>query len=776
MNFLKAKLLFLFGLIFLMFTLQQAMAVEDKAQLLIVENGSSLYSIVLPDEAIPAEETAAGQLQEYLQRVTTARLPLVKESQVTASAPQILVGNSKRARALLEPREWQRIGKDGIVIKTVGRNLVLSGERPRGALYAVFQFLEDEVGCRWWTPTESSIPQRSTLAIKPQDIVYTPPFFYREHYNTSVKDGVFATQLRQNGHVQPQGEDWGGHYSFLGFVHTYSQFLPPQTYFAQHPEWYVDPANGNLPATKASKMPAAHTTQLCTTNPEVVEAMTRVALEKITARPEAGFISISQNDNTNYCRCPRCRKMTEDEGSVAGPILYLANEVATRIARQHPNFYVETLAYHQTQIPPKNLRPAANVIVRFAPDQIDGGHPLESSFNAEERRNLEGWARISSQLFVWNYVTNFVATTMPHPNLDSLGADLRFFAAHKVKGVFQQGDRYTNGVGDFVQLRDWLMGKLMWNPQLDQEKLMDEFLQGYYGAAAQPLKEYLQLVHRAFLAENRRLPKYTLDFSYLSLDVMNRATELFDRAGQAVAGDETLSQRVRRTRLVLDYAWLYRYKILQRERAETGARFLGPVDPQAAMEDYIATAQHFGITQIKMGRGFTREIPNLRRMFAASPVELPAFARSLPAHQVIDLQQGDFSLYPGYARTIEDPLASDGKTANMTGNTIQWAVQIHLGKSLDRPQKWRAYGMIRVDAKPDAVLTSDCFEFGVYNFSQKKYVARRNVRLEQVTGDGYQLVDLGAYTLDGGMYFWMVPAPLSPVNEIYIDRVILVRE
>src|SRR5690606_8902296 len=142
---------------------------------------------------------------------------------------------------------------------------------------------------------------------------------------------------------------------------------------------------------------------------------------------------------------------------------------------------------------------------------------------------------------------------------------------------------------------------------LDQEKLMDEFLQGYYGEAGQPLKEYLQLVHRAFLADNRRLPKYTLDFSYLSLDVMNQAIGLFDRAGQAVAGDETLSQRVRRARLVLDYAWLYRYKILQREQAETGARFLGPADPQTAMEDYIATAQQFGITQIKMGRGFTLE-------------------------------------------------------------------------------------------------------------------------------------------------------------------------
>ena len=76
---------------------------------------------------------------------------------------------------------------------------------------------------------------------------YTPPFRYREHFTTSVqRDPLFATRLRENGHHQKQGEELGGHYSILGFVHTFDQLLPPAKYFKEHPEWYSDANSAGL--------------------------------------------------------------------------------------------------------------------------------------------------------------------------------------------------------------------------------------------------------------------------------------------------------------------------------------------------------------------------------------------------------------------------------------------------------------------------------------------------------------------------------------------------
>ena len=85
-------------------------------------------------------------------------------------------------------------------MKTVGRNLVLAGRAPRGTLYAVYTFLEDVVGCRWWTSTESFIPKKPTLSVPQLDVVYAPPLRYREAYyrdafKESLRRGVSVTGM-----------------------------------------------------------------------------------------------------------------------------------------------------------------------------------------------------------------------------------------------------------------------------------------------------------------------------------------------------------------------------------------------------------------------------------------------------------------------------------------------------------------------------------------------------------------------------------------------------
>lgn len=781
-HFKSLILLSFIGLAIAMTTLTtptaQAQGSQRTQSLTLATAGKTTYTIVLASDAVESEKTAATELQKYLQQVTGATFPLQSEKETPSSKPQILVGAGPRVKALLTGQDWKGLGHDGIVIKSIGRNLVLAGGRQRGSLYAVYEFLEQAVGCRWWTPAESTIPQKATLQIGAQNTVYVPPFDYREHYTIDMMGSPeFAARMRENGHHQPQNAEWGGHYSILGFSHTLFVYLPPEKYFKDHPEWYTDSGNNNLPSNATSKPPLQETAQLCFTNPEVSAEFAKQVLEAIAAKPEAGYISVSQNDNTNYCNCPNCQKLLAEEGSMSGPLLNFVNAVAAKVGEKYPDFWVETLAYHSTQTPPKNIRPLSNVLVRLAPSDADFGHPLNSDWNKEVRKNLLGWSKISSALFVWNYVTNFVETTLPHPNWDGMGADLRFFAANKVKGVFEQGDQYTNGVGDFVQLRTWMLSKLMWNPSLDQDKVIDEFMKGYYGAAAPPLRAYIDTVQKAFRSKSRTLNKYSKDFSFLSLDVMNELTRLSDQAAMAVKDDPVLSDRVRRERLSLDYAWLYRYKILQRAKLAQNGEWLGPTDPGQAMQEYIRTAQRFKISQIRMGTYFGNEIPKLEKMFTGAVVELPDFAKEFPPGDVIDMQQDSYALYDPLAKSIDDPKASDGKTAIMTGDTIQWAVQIFMGPLMDDAEKWHVYAMAKVKPKAGADAQGPTFEFGVYNFSQNSYVSRRTINLDQVAnGDEFQKLDLGVYTLDGGMQFWYVPAVNSAAEQIYIDRMILIRE
>ena len=575
------------------------------ASLTLAQDGKTSYVIALAADAIPAEQTAARELSEYLEKISGAKFAVKYETAVEAGKAQILVGAGLRTKKLLPAKSWSSLGSDGIVIKTSGRNLILAGGRRRGSLYAVHSFLEDSLGVRWWTPTESLVPTRSTLSIPPQNITYTPKLQTREAFYSSLQqDPTFATRLKVNGHHQSQTVEWGSHNSVLGFVHTFDKLLPPEKYFKDHPEWYSDINNGGKPCTAASTLPLPQQSQLCLTDEAARRELTKNALEWIRKDPSAGMISISQNDNYNKYNGPADLEIEAREGSPAGPLLHFVNAVAADIEKEFPGFLVETLAYQYTRKPPRMVRPRKNVVIRLCSIEADFSRPLDSDANAEFRGDVRGWKAIAPRLYMWDYVTNFNYAIMPHPNRRSFASNIRFFVSNNTIGLFEQGDAYSNGTGDFVALRVWLLSHLMWNPALDQRKLEDEFIDGYYGAAAPHLRAYLDGIESAFAKSGLQLSTFQGNHSYLTLDAMNAATRHFKEAAAAVAGDETRSRRVRRERLALDHAWILRYKALRLEAQRGNLAFEGPQDLSAFITDFVNTAREFKTLEKAEGRPF----------------------------------------------------------------------------------------------------------------------------------------------------------------------------
>ena len=435
------RLLFLLSLII-------SLPAFAQTNLPLATNGQSDFVIALASDAVPAEKTAARELQKYIQQISGANLPVKSETNVPEKAPQILVGAGPRVRKMLANQNWNALGADGIVLKTIGNKLILAGGRPRGTLYAVYEFLET-LGCRFWAQGEETIPTQKTVQIPALNVVYIPPFSYREHYTNSVQqDPIFATRMRENGHHQPQSEEWGGHYSIIGFVHTFDALLPPSKFLKEHPDWFAEGAQ-----------------QPCLTNLAARGEIIKSVLEKVRTNPAAGIISVSQNDNIARCQCATCKALEAVEGSPSAPLLETVNAVADSVKKEFPHFLVETLAYQHTRKPPKTLRPRDNVVIRLCSIEADFSKPLDSESNASFRDDITGWKAIAPRLYIWDYITNFTNSIWPHPNFRVLGPNLRFFAANNVIGVFEQGDAYSNGTGDFPQLRAYLVGKLMWNPQ-----------------------------------------------------------------------------------------------------------------------------------------------------------------------------------------------------------------------------------------------------------------------------------------------------------------------
>jgi hypothetical protein len=733
----------------------------------LIHDGRSPYTITIASDATLADRRAAEELREHLRQVTGAELPIRNEAEAAANAPRIHVGLSEHVRQLLLESDWQTLGHDGIIMKTVGADLVLAGNGPRGTIYAVNHFLEEVVGCRWWTSTESTFPNRPTLRIGSLNTVYSPPIRYRETFYADAmrQNALFATRLKLNGHHMDIPPELGGHYTILGWCHTFYTLLPPGKYFAQHPDWY-SLIEGQRRADPDAP-DKADRGQLCLTNVQMREELTKVALKWIAEHPDAGVISISQNDWLGACQCDRCRAIEEDEGSPAGPVIHFVNAVAADIAKVHPDFLVETLAYVYTRQPPRHVKPARNVLVRLCSVEADFAHPLSSNVNRGFGDDLRGWAAIAPNLFVWNYTANFVNFLVPHPNLTTLAEDIRFFAENRVIGLFEQGDGFNATTGDFVQLRAWLIAHLMWDPSQDQGQLIDDFLKGYYGEAAPFLAEYLALREAGAQKQSFRLTTYNGDLSFLNADALAQAARLFTQAESAVSGNVTLLHRVRQQRAVLDHLRLLRYDF----RHGTCQEY------EAAADCFIESAQANGMTHFYERQPFSAYAVNLRtRCARLKPATLPVERTEAAAGSVvIHATEAVLAARGKWASMSEDPKASNGRAAVMSGDHMQRGVQFCIAD--DAPYintgPWRCYMVVRCDVKRAA--EGPAFYFGLTSSRESRQLLLDTAELELAADGEYHAYGIFADVLKPGMFFWVSP-PANPelINHVFVDRLVLV--
>jgi uncharacterized protein DUF4838/glycosyl hydrolase family 67 len=729
------------------------------------EDGRSEYVIVLPAKPTIVEETAGRELQEHLEKVTGAKLPVVGEEAELQGKP-IFVGPSLRAIDLLGDIEVDELGHDGIVIRTVGDSLVLLGDAPRGTLYAVFTFLEDVVGVRWWTPIESFLPKKPTLRIPELDVCHTPKLQFREAFYRDAFEGVFASRSKCNGHFPQVSAEYGGHYPILGWCHTFFRLLPPEKYFAKHPEWYSE-IDGERRDGR---------TQLCLTNDAMRAELVEQALQWLRAASNPGVIDISQNDWHGRCQCEKCLAIEEKEGSPAGPLLHFLNAVAEEIEKEFPDVKVMTLAYQYTRTPPKYVRPRHNVVIRLCSIECSFVETLaEGEQNETFRRDIEGWSQIADQLYVWDYVTNFSHYILPHPNLRVLGPNIRYFVEHNTIGLFEQGDS-SSGIGDFVRMRAWVLSHLMWDHERDGNALIDEFLAGYYGPAAPHLKAYLDTLHNGAEESDVYLRCFMPDTSkWLTLETLNEGTRHFGKAMAAVSDDPVLAARVRRERLPLDHVWLQRYRAFKRQAAHEGKEFLGPADPVAACDEFLRLAAKHHAGSFREGQPFGPYGESLRRRYR-KPGPPPMACRDLAEDQWGDVQDNEFrfSSYGTWVKTVEDALASDGMAARMPGNHPQWAVQFPVPHDYADGEKWQCFAEVRAEGKAEQ---GTAMVLGIYDAEAKKGLAQRRLTMDEAVGGKYHTVDLGVHQLTGDCYLWAAP-PNRPdeVDAVYVDRFYFVRQ
>jgi hypothetical protein len=524
------------------------------APLTIADRGKSTYSICVSAQASPSERRGAGELQKFLEEMSGAKLPVVTDS-AACGRDAILVGRSRATDAMKPGIRWEHLGAEGFVLKTWGRRLVIAGGRERGTMYGVYTFL-DRLGCRWFTSEVSRIPKVSTLRIQPMNEMIKPAFEYREPFFTEAFEKDWAARNRMNGAFMKLDESTGGKVSYYPFVHSFLALIPPEKYFQAHPEWFslIDGARRRDRG------------QLCLTNPDLLRESVKNVLGWIEQHPEARIYSVSQNDWTGWCECDRCRRVEEEEGGVhSGPLLRFVNAIAAEVEKKYPDKLIDTLAYWYTEDPPAKVRPRPNVRIRLCPIGACEAHPYEKcERNAYFMKNLRAWSRITNQLYIWHYNTNFAHYLLPFPDFDELAADIPMYQRHGVVGLFLEGDAAAGGGGENAELRSYVMARLLWDPRVDVNREVDDFLHAVYGRAAGPMREYFDWMHRQVRPSTEGAGRHLYIYMhpgapYLAREFLDRAKAILDRA-RVAADDETIRRRVTQARLSVDYVELMQAK------------------------------------------------------------------------------------------------------------------------------------------------------------------------------------------------------------------------
>jgi len=534
-------------------------------ELLLAEGGRSAYRIVVADDASPSTRHGAEELQRFLHEMTGARLPIVSDAE-PAGPREIVVGDNARRPSLEVDVDFDALGDEGYVIRTVGPHLVIAGGALRGTMYGVYGLLEDHLGCRWFAPGVSRIPKHARLAIGPIDDRQVPVLEYREPFTYDCFDGDWCARNRVNSSSGRLEARHGGKVRFGSgyFVHTFDRLVPPGKYFDEHPEYF------SLVKGKRLK----DRSQLCCTNEDVIRLCTEGIVEAMRAQPDAFVFSVSQNDWHNYCECEKCQALAAREDSQIAPVLQLVNRVAEAVEKEFPDKAVETLAYQWTRRPPRTMRPRSNVIVRLCSIECCFSHPLatcDGEANRRFRDDVRRWATVSERLWVWDYVTDFRHYLLPFPNQRVRDDNIRFFVENNVKGIFEQ-DTYNTPHSELAALGGYMTAKFLWNPEYDEDTAMNEFLEGYYGKGAGPIRTYIDLLHDRVERENIHVNIWVPpSHPHLTDELLVKADALWQEAEDRVAGEPDVLRRVELSRMSVDYA------IVERARGKADRAPLGPL-------------------------------------------------------------------------------------------------------------------------------------------------------------------------------------------------------
>lgn len=214
--------------------------------------------------------------------------------------------------------------------------------------------------------------------------------------------------------------------------------------------------------------------QLCVSNKNLQELFVLDRIKELENNikkfgpnaPQSKGIGVEPNDGGDHCQCDGCKKL----GSVSNRVYFLANLVAKKIQKKHPNVKVTLYAYNEHAAPPDFI---------MEPNVHVGVIPYAFQDVAAPEELIKMWSKKVNRLQVYDYwgvmiwtrgypVKNFMKLAQERiKTWDDLGVDM--IMVESTYGIANAG----------IPL--YLLSKLAWNKELNSEKILYDFFIDCFG-------------------------------------------------------------------------------------------------------------------------------------------------------------------------------------------------------------------------------------------------------------------------------------------------------
>jgi len=499
--------------------------------LFLVKDGVPKAVVVVSDSPTVKEKEAARLVVEYIEKITGATLPIVKESKQIGNHPRIIIGrNNLQSKSGITVRQGGYPVREQVIIKRVGNDLYLLGNDSYSydGTYIAACMLLEHFGVRWYWPGEVGevVPRRKTLKMPDLDIMEIPDFPFRlgQWYDRAIEkqSGSLAQWKRHN--------RYGG--ATIYASHNLSNIIPPEKYFKKHPEWFAMINGKRVPDR-----------QPCTSHPEVRRLAIKAANDYFDSHPEAAMFSLCQNDFAGYCECPLCKAIDKRP---SGRLVDFANAVSDGLKPQYKGKLLAIMAYDSkaTEPPASDIKARPNVVVSLI--HFDGRcqfHPITypAPHHKRYRELLDQWSKVADNI-IWSEHDNDDWTgSLVVPQLFS---NIPYLHTKNVIGYLEQ----CLPVWPWLGLSYYLDGRLLWDSNLDSQSIIDEYFRKFFGPAEDPIKTFYFKLDEFVRAEPCRLCRYIP-----SAETIHAIEPFLKEAEKAVAsGPAKPKQRIEMIRKAFD--------------------------------------------------------------------------------------------------------------------------------------------------------------------------------------------------------------------------------